>query len=383
MFAKNLPRIILGSSSVVASISSYALSVSLIYLFQDDVQYASYLSLNSWANYLSTFSYFSILELSISPASESYHPLNLLKLSLLFLVLFISITLLVLAASHRTIGVLPLAVFSFSLYRLTSNYLLYIGATTSIIILRYSRSFLILLAVGLSFSPYFSLQHYTSQVALQSLICLFLLPVPLFKAFSNRPLYHRDLLKPFNHDLPRLFKRNISLAIDTLHTPLLLTILSSSAPTISPVITYTIGLILPASSLASVILRERFLIKYSSTIDNIITSKFKHLYRAYLAALTLSCVLPLFLGSLIPLLLQLFLLVPLISFSGVTGLLFGRLGLEVADIKINIAVTSLLLLLILLSTITSSYIMLPFAISCVSFKYIFQYLIVFRPRISK
>ena len=318
-------------SSLVASGASYLLNFTLIFLLEDKTQYAEYLSLNSWAIYLSTFIYLSIIDLHISPEGENVDMSYLFGMST-FVMIAVSLFLCALYAigGHEFVhfSVIFTAI-CYALVKLLTQYFLYCSQIGGVVGLRYGRSLLIGIVI---ISLYLVKEYYqivinaTNQVLIQGFICAIVSFVLIFIFKINIEFKKDEFIEIYEVFKSRIVKRNISMVFDMVHIPLMYHIISENSEYLSSSFIYALGLILPMAYVISVILKEQMITKLGKNGYHLISMMSKFLLAFISISYSMIAVQYLF-GDLY-LVASLFFLGCLISFSGCVGLSIYKKGLE-------------------------------------------------------
>ena len=248
-------------SAIISSGFSYLLNLALISILDDKNEYSQYLFLNSWSMYFSSFSFFLIIDLFLSPNGKKYNINSLLNISLFLILLniFILIILFYLFDVHQFLYII-IPIFGFSLFKLITQYFIYNKNKIKVIKLRFSRAFLISIIifyfVFLNSSNISAYYH----VNIQGLICILIfLFFYSFSSLSLKRLY-AEIQIIFHNDIKRIFKRVLSLLIDTIHMPIFYSLLSTYSNQINERFIYLIGILFPASYVISIIIKEQILI---------------------------------------------------------------------------------------------------------------------------
>ncbi|WP_217515852.1 hypothetical protein [Vibrio metschnikovii] len=362
-------------SSIIASGVSYLLNVTLIFLLDDKAQYANYLSINSWAVYFSTFAYFSIIELYISPEGKSVKLVSLLNVALttLFLSsLFAVLIYLFIGHEYFSLSVIIAAVF-YAFVKLLTQYMLFTRQTDGVVFLRCARSLLICVAIFLLYAMKEFLGVIIGaegQLYIQGGICL-LVVISILYTFRISFSYRKEeVIEIYSKFKARIAKRNFSMLFDMIHMPILYHLISLNSKIMSAGFIYAVGLILPISYVLSVIIKEQVLIRLDSIGYSIVTKVAKAILML-VALLATIVVLVMRYGEVYQIV-SLCLLGSLIIFSGCIGLNIYKKGLEKYDLYTNIIVMILLLVIYNMSFPNNPQLQVFFAVSAVSLKFIIQ-----------
>ncbi|WP_257293940.1 hypothetical protein [Endozoicomonas sp. YOMI1] len=375
---ERLKHFLFASSALVASGSAYLLNLSLIYILDSKVEYSHFLSLNSWAVYLSTFSYLLILDLYLGPNRDQYQLEALLGLSGLCIVSFVGLLLLMTMVSGSTkLFAITIGTFGFSLFKLACQYFIYSKKIAPVAWLRYLRSGLILLAIGLLFAcrEKITLSGAT-QVLLQGTLCLVALSLvwPLYGLFKQTGL--KEVRQVLRFDGWRLFKRNASLLVDTIHMPLFYLFVSGYSAELPALFIYALGILLPGGYVVSTLLREQVLVR-DGLIEKMLRSRLGiPMLTCYGLIICMASIFAL-LKSDYALIGLILLLTGLISLSGAIGTVLYRRGLENFDLGINLIISSLLVVLYFYSQQSETLWVVNLSLLCLLFKFCAQLLVAF------
>ena len=364
-----ISRKVFGFSPIAASGSAYALNLSLILLLDDQAQYAQYLSLNAWAIYISTFCYLLIIDLWLSPNRAAYLLQDLMSLSIAVLIIF---AILFAGSTFYAGALVPVFVgaLGFSSFKLLTQYFVYRRDLAGVAGLRYGRAFCIAIVVAALFLLEDEISYTgSSQVVLQGVICIFL-ALLLSPRVSRLSMPTATMVRQLVMlDGMCLLKRNASFLVDMIHMPIFYLIIAKLAEPTSAAVIYSVGILVPAAYVVSVILREQALIR-----DDIMCRMLDGEYRRLLILVyLLAMAFAILLSMLHPEKIDFYLLLVLalmICFSGAVGAVMFRLGMEKRDLLINLTVAALMVTLI--SPIAAEWSGLSLALSTLSLKFFMQ-----------
>lgn len=280
---KNIPTS--GKSSfsfILNAFSLYLLNIVLIKTMANKVEYAGYISLNSWAQFVTNFSYFQIVDLVISPKGSNFK-IDLLKnISILFIYVTLLISVIIsLIDTNADIFFISIACFGYSIYILYSKYFIYSKNIDNLFKVRLIRSFLIILLCFLFYiiSNIFLINKFYALLG-NSIFTL----VSIILVYKNSLLLNmKEVFKGITilkKEKIRIIDRNLTSIIEMISYPLFYQILSKTSSSLDNYIVYTIGMIYPFINIISIIIKEQVLFYKENFILN--TKKHKKLISIFL-----------------------------------------------------------------------------------------------------
>ncbi len=372
-------QFIFASSPVVASASSYLLNIALIYILNDPAEYAQFLSFNSFAVYLAAVAYFLIIELYIGPNRALYVLEELFSLSVIAMMISVCVISGVgIFIASTNVLLLTVAVFGFSLYRLTGQYLILSKDRLGVSRMRYIRAGLIVSAVLVlvALRDTVTLTG-KAQVALQGVMCFLALVLTRFPIRKFKRIEVSKIFIIMRLDGRRLSKRLIGLLIDTAHIPLFLYLLKDVSHDLPNTYIYALGLFLPAAYVVSSLLREQALV-HDELVEKCLSYRIRpYFLMVYASALLLGIVMTFF-----PQDISLFILgglvVSKVAFGGAIGIVLYHKGLEFSDLILDLVILITLTLVVLQRDALGAVLVIKLAMLCLVFKYAGQMCIVLK-----